>query len=410
MPQLFNSVKFTIVSLYRMPIRKPVPLDRLQFQTKRDISLQYQGDVFRVKRAFPALDANIASRLGKSVTQRRQILWSREERSHKVFTTLIDPPDARQPEISEEVLLDHPENKQLPKDEKEKKEGQTKQTRPQSGQLPMLSKATAPRPASPILGTLNQEIKYAEFVVPSYSSSSLTLASSLIDIPPRPKDNLGAELECFLCPLCFTTQAIASEREWRKHVFEDTMPYVCTFGDCELFDHFFEDKKTWYEHELRVHRVSWSCHAEDHTVCKTEEEFLEHIKSDHAKDLSLSQVQLLKHLFRRPAGSSYQTCNLCGRDTKHLENHVARHLEHIALFALPLKSNTISKPRPKNNDSEMPDVAKERTDKGDTNTDTGFMELRNYTENMNITMNSFNITDKDGALAVLAAGLFDWQK
>ena len=123
--------------------------------------------------------------------------------------------------------------------------------------------------------------------------SETSYAPSLMDggritILPPPKESVGGKP--FECPYCFFVIEIKSTRSWNRHIFKDIKPYVCTFPDCGMSDRLYDSRREWYFHEKTEH------HREDFT------------------------------------------CPLC-RDTlsspKQYERHVARHLEELALFALP---------------------------------------------------------------------------
>lgn len=123
--------------------------------------------------------------------------------------------------------------------------------------------------------------------------SQTTYAPSLTDggsitIPPPPKESAaGKEFEC---PYCFFLIEINSKGSWTRHIFRDIKPYVCTMSDCTTPDRLFESRREWFFHVTLKH---------------------------HVDDL---------------------TCPLC-KDTltslRQFERHVARHLEELALFALP---------------------------------------------------------------------------
>lgn len=121
----------------------------------------------------------------------------------------------------------------------------------------------------------------------------------------------------------------------RKHVLGDLQPYVCTYPDCQLSDRFFESRAEWYEHEINWHRMDWFCNVDTHRPYAEQTDFLNHMKSDHNTTFDAGRSSLWSSMFRYPSRSSGGICNLCGRDSKRLKSHVSRHLEQIALFALP---------------------------------------------------------------------------
>lgn len=123
--------------------------------------------------------------------------------------------------------------------------------------------------------------------------SQTSYAPSLVDggrvtVPPPPRNSVGGKP--FECPYCFFVIDIRSTRSWHRHIFKDIKPYVCTFPKCSMPDRLYDSRREWYFHESTEHRrEDW-------------------------------------------------VCSLC-RDTlkssKQYERHVARHLEELALFALP---------------------------------------------------------------------------
>ena len=122
--------------------------------------------------------------------------------------------------------------------------------------------------------------------------SQTSYAPSLIHggrviIPPPPRDSMGKPFEC---PYCFFVIDIKSTRSWNRHIFKDIKPYVCTFSECSIPDRLYDSRREWYSHEITEHR------REDYV------------------------------------------CSLCKetlKSSKQCERHVARHLEELALFALP---------------------------------------------------------------------------
>ena len=121
----------------------------------------------------------------------------------------------------------------------------------------------------------------------------------------------------------------------RKHVFKDLQPYVCTFANCNLGEHFFSGEDEWYAHEARYHRCSWSCNIEDHGYHSSETDFLGHLRAEHDMDITASQLPIMGESFRKSSKVLAGSCHLCGSKTTNLKKHVARHLERIACFILP---------------------------------------------------------------------------
>ena len=137
-----------------------------------------------------------------------------------------------------------------------------------------------------------QHIDFEE--TPSNSGLSQTSYSpSLVDggaitIPPAPRES-GAG-KPFECPYCFFIISTQSTRSWTKHIFKDIKPYTCSLPSCSIPDKMYDSRREWFSHETTAHRrESFIC-----TLCKN---------------------TLIS--------------------PKQYERHVARHLEEVALFALP---------------------------------------------------------------------------
>lgn len=81
--------------------------------------------------------------------------------------------------------------------------------------------------------------------------------------------------------------------------------------------------------------MQWFCNTDNHPIYELESSFLSHMKIEHNVDLDNTESDMLKDMFRRPSHSVKGTCNLCMRESKKLKSHIARHLQQLALFALP---------------------------------------------------------------------------
>ena len=123
-------------------------------------------------------------------------------------------------------------------------------------------------------------------------------------------------------------------------MFEDLQPYVCTYPDCELFDHFFKSRDEWYKHEAQCHRVKWFCNTDKHPEYENESDFLTHMKHRHGTNFDLGQLSSLKDMFQQPSQAIKGQCNLCMRHSAKLRSHVSRHLQQMAVFALPRANET----------------------------------------------------------------------
>jgi hypothetical protein len=121
----------------------------------------------------------------------------------------------------------------------------------------------------------------------------------------------------------------------RKHVFSDLQPYICTYSDCQLHEYFFDNLDDWFRHESRTHRVEWFCNTDSHPSFVDRKDFLDHMHAVHSEPLDETQLLNLHHGFQRPSNAYAGTCTLCGQYANRLKSHLARHLQQLALFAIP---------------------------------------------------------------------------
>lgn len=183
----------------------------------------------------------------------------------------------------------------------------------------------------------------AEFEVESDSGQTQTsYATSVgiegsLSIPPLPKESQGGRP--FECSYCFTIVSVKNSRSWRKHILRDLQPYVCTFEPCSKGSKLFDSRHEWFDHELLAHRKEWVCSAGCEESFSLQTEFEDHMRNTHAKAFSEHQLVALVDMCQRPVEEDSEAqCPLCVApmgSMKQLCRHLARHLESLALFALP---------------------------------------------------------------------------
>lgn len=159
---------------------------------------------------------------------------------------------------------------------------------------------------------------------------------------PKPPVVLGSR-HPFDCPYCgqeilFGVQ-ITSEDDWARHVFMDLEPYQCTFDDCMRADKTYGVQEDWFQHELDHHRLHkvWYCQP-----CADEfdqrEPFELHLTEKHDTDSShLSTMVSLCQNFSEKTITD-QACPFCGASnmkSQVLKEHVANHMEQLALMIIP---------------------------------------------------------------------------
>lgn len=353
MTQLLGSIKYTVICLYRMPLRKPAPIDRIKGYDGIDMSLYQHFDVLYIRDKFPTADEPLATRLGKLITRRRQLLEYRRSHNEKLIAPQQSNTAPRQPQplsLSTEpgpggagVLLGAGEGTTGQHLGVGLREGVTVRTRAtvlRADQLPQGGHTTI------------------SLYAPSIAESRMSAVSSFtenqkLQIPPRPQGPDGKVLDLFECPYCGTLQniPITAPRAWEKHVLRDLQPYVCTFEPCDMSSHFFATKDEWFDHELTVHRRLWTCNTcpgatvdgdggDHHLTFNNQADFSEHMDQVHHLPTSRLALGRAMEAFRRPVPVRDGQCSLCNGHATKLKSHLARHLEQIALFALPRPAPT----------------------------------------------------------------------
>ncbi|KAF4628213.1 hypothetical protein G7Y89_g9937 [Cudoniella acicularis] len=184
-------------------------------------------------------------------------------------------------------------------------------------------------------------------------------APKMLTVPPPPKFAFpGVPFEYgepFQCPYCFTEQIAKNKPAWK--------PYVCTFKGCEML--MFRSRNEWFAHELENHRREWVCQFCQHPAFSSLSEFSKHMKSLHKAVLASSPLEALILQSEEPVDKIASTaCPLCDdweasvkRTQANLDSlvppsestasetlygkpklfrrHLGRHMEQLALFALP---------------------------------------------------------------------------
>jgi hypothetical protein len=126
------------------------------------------------------------------------------------------------------------------------------------------------------------------------------------------------------------------------HVFSDLRPYICTFASCKQELMQFSSRASWADHEFTEHRVirSWSC-PECPKRSDSEIEWLQHLETCHQRTFLGHKQQVAKKMAYTTQAKPAQDeeCPLCqvvlGKPLRAFVKHVGRHMEEIALMALP---------------------------------------------------------------------------
>ncbi|KAI4670230.1 uncharacterized protein J4E79_000511 [Alternaria viburni] len=199
-----DSIKFLVGCLWRIPIRRPAPVDRVRKQATADMSGYLAFDLMHVRAKFPMVDETVAARLAKMISRRRQLLKYRND-----HTNLLQ--DEATADDVQKVARD---NKSGPIEY-----GKTSEATPSvktHSHHTDITKATTFRPTEPKPLPLPVPGLYAPSIQSMSSVASEQTENDIpVRVPDRPRGKDGRYLDQFICPYCFTGQAITSERRWR---------------------------------------------------------------------------------------------------------------------------------------------------------------------------------------------------
>ncbi|KAE9375902.1 hypothetical protein N431DRAFT_481107 [Stipitochalara longipes BDJ] len=335
LPLLVQSIRHTVSCLYRIPIRRPAPIQRLK-ENATAWSLYQHFDILHVQDKFPQISADVARRLGKSISRRRQLLRYRESHSEALGASSLEETNT----IVEPLLEAYTANLENKPD--------NSAPGPRGRNVDAKSLASSRNETvHTIATTLRIEgtsgdvlsVPYAHSIPESKSSKASTFTGKLkVEVPRRPRDVDGKEMEEFECPFCFTIQCVRNQHQWKKHVLSDLQPYVCTFEDCDCLDDPFDRQQDWFKHEVQIHRVEYHCNIMGHPQFPLIGDFLQHMEHTHQTIFDGEQQAKVMTMFQQPMSSLSGICKLCSHQSSRIQSHVARHLEQLALFAIPRKN------------------------------------------------------------------------
>ncbi|KAK5047951.1 hypothetical protein LTR84_006141 [Exophiala bonariae] len=325
------SIEMAITYLYRIPVREPANYNRLKRYERTDdgeFNMYSYFDQRFVHDAFPNAKDSITSRLGKLVTNRRRIL-----RYRQLYNDDLQREAVQSGEASHLQRQIHHASDLSPNDPTVPESDNHTQKQPRS--LPKSSlKASTFRPIDSKPLDTDHLLSSAISEADEASSIAPTVVEEHLVLPARPKDRQGQELSDFVCPYCGVFKHLRSDRAWRKHLMRDLAPYVCTYEKCTEPDQMFDNRDDWFSHESQ-HYSAYFCGIPTHPNYNSLASFRDHMSSVHSTSFSHDGDTSKTEIFLRRVPRLDEQCNLCGRPTNHLKHHIGRHLERIALFALP---------------------------------------------------------------------------
>ncbi|KAH7389318.1 hypothetical protein DE146DRAFT_767511 [Phaeosphaeria sp. MPI-PUGE-AT-0046c] len=377
--ELREEVSGTITRLFRIStlIRQAAPTDlfakalsrdRYRFSDQFDIA--HVGDKYR-KLAIEDY-AWLRQRLGRAITQRRRYLSYIQDHHEKLGGIPRNHDKADSSAARSQAPIDEqPLASKLMFDTASRPSFVTKATT-----------VAAERITTQLLvaGESDPEDDSRSYTTISRSFDGDHESSTTVRIPKLDSLRVGNQKE-FECPFCFRIKKFKSERIWRKHVFSDLRPYVCTFPDCDA--PYFGDINKWFQHEMTLHRVLYKCFLCPNKTYYQEKNYLSHLNKEHAMMLDASEQQQARDLARKPLAQIpasdcpccsdwvdrlkeqiNQTSRLAPNETLAVtptifKRHLAGHLEQLALFAVPIGATTDDD---NNSNAAIEERKSERTD------------------------------------------------
>ncbi|OQE34786.1 hypothetical protein PENCOP_c015G06953 [Penicillium coprophilum] len=158
-------------------------------------------------------------------------------------------------------------------------------------------------------------------------------------VPDPPKIKIGTTFSCPYCGTTLEASEMRNRQSWKRHVFRDLRPYVCTFEDCQNGGKLYVSRHDWMHHELQIHRRNYVCKL-CQKVYSSRKEISAHLREHYDESISPSQLGVILDLCNFQVDISENRkdrCLLCGEELLLgvLQGHLAAHMEDIALFVLP---------------------------------------------------------------------------
>ncbi|KAF2867391.1 hypothetical protein BDV95DRAFT_598073 [Massariosphaeria phaeospora] len=199
-----HMIEFIVSCLWRLPIRRPAPLDRMKESATAKTSYYQPFDIMHVKNKFPSIDEGVANRLGKMISRRRQLL-----RYRKAHTDSLEGKHLQTRRRVIEFDEGHEGTEIAPSFV-----ASTRHTHD--------TKATTLKLDAHDQVPTGPSNLYVPSISPSISSAGSEQDDSKIPIiiPNRPKGDSGDALEQFICPYCLTAQSIKTDYKWSNDLYQ----------------------------------------------------------------------------------------------------------------------------------------------------------------------------------------------
>ncbi|KAH8721192.1 hypothetical protein HC256_001552 [Beauveria bassiana] len=303
MEAIVKSIEHEINCLLRLSvtIRNPAPHDHFKSRAGAEIVHHFKHwDLQHIQAKFPDADPHVQERLAEATSRRRQYLKYREEHTVRLADGLEEE---AAPAVERATTL--------------------------ASSLPEHLKG----PQGPIEPLMSDNISEASGT--SYATS--VSSTNRLRVPPVPVEHEEGPIKC---PYCHMFILVRNRSDWKRHVFRDLQPYVCLQKDCSAPDHLYPRRAHWMAHMKTEHWKICHCAFGCPGLFDSAKELQAHLQATHGQDMSDAYLASLESLSgRADAAKPRETCPLCVSfwcgSAKKYEEHVGRHLEELALFALP---------------------------------------------------------------------------
>jgi hypothetical protein len=197
-------------------------------------------------------------------------------------------------------------------------------------------------------------------------------------------------------------------------VKSDMRALVCVLANCKSPSSTFVRKQEWIEHmtlEHESHKVRWVCRIRTHHSPVVFEgpdagsRFDSHMESDHAGSFTRRQLPILRKRSSESAAQMFRSCPLCGwgpegqegdrEKTLVLQNHIAEHLEAVALSSLPGRDS----------EDEMSWGSSSSSPTSTRSSDSSRLRIRKATDDYSIESQSWDVSSDDDRYLKATEGL-----
>ncbi|KAK1750890.1 hypothetical protein QBC47DRAFT_330971 [Echria macrotheca] len=317
-------------------IANPAPYDRFRkFQgaPSEDISYREVYDIAHVRDKCPGASQEVCEILGKAITRRRQFFRYRRDHHEKLAagldaTTVEEGNDARSEIVAKTIASSIPEPMKT-----------------MTENLDRYGQVIDEDNHSETAGSVTSYATSAGLALRGMEVGNVDNLPPPLRVPELPTANANGIFEC---PFCFRMISAPTRQAWKRHVFGDLRPYTCLFEDCVLSNSEFDRRSSWRAHMLQHHLRAWYCPYK----CKgarfsSPAELRSHLRAQHLPHEPEAQLNTIAAV-----GEGYlpedeaRKCPICTVELAGLRlytKHLGRHLEQLALFALPDLDNQSDK-------------------------------------------------------------------